>query len=120
MSLYPLHRAVGLRRVVMSSYQSVSGGGYGLVQQWREQRQLALPQPLEDPRQPAFGGEVEARLEQCLESLSPEHRQAILLREIQGLPYQEIAEIMGCRVGRVMSRLHYAREALRAKLAEWL
>lgn len=47
MSLYPLHRAVGLRRVVMSSYQSVSGGGYGLVQQWKEQRQLALPQPLE-------------------------------------------------------------------------
>ncbi len=43
MSLYPLHRAVGLRRVVMSSYQSVSGGGYGLIQQWREQRQLALP-----------------------------------------------------------------------------
>ncbi len=46
-SLYPLHRAVGLRRVVMSSYQSVSGGGYGLIQQWKEQRQLALPQPLE-------------------------------------------------------------------------
>jgi len=47
MSLYPLHRAVGLLRVVMSSYQSVSGGGYGLIQQWKEQRQLALPQPLE-------------------------------------------------------------------------
>jgi aspartate-semialdehyde dehydrogenase len=47
MSLCPLHRAVGLRRVVMSSYQSVSGGGYGLIQQWKEQRQLALPHPLE-------------------------------------------------------------------------
>jgi aspartate-semialdehyde dehydrogenase len=31
----------------MSSYQSVSGGGYGLVQQWKEQRQSAVPQPLE-------------------------------------------------------------------------
>ncbi len=82
--------------------------------------QQVLPQPVEDPRQSAFGGEVETRLEQCLESLSPEHRQAILLREIQGLAYQEIAEIMGCQVGTVMSRLHYAREALRAKLAEWL
>jgi aspartate-semialdehyde dehydrogenase len=47
MSLYPLQRAVGLRRVVMSSYQSVSGGGYGLIQQWKEQRQLDLPQPLD-------------------------------------------------------------------------
>ena len=46
-SLYPLHRVVGLRRVVMSSYQSVSGGGYGPIQQWKEQRQVALPQPLE-------------------------------------------------------------------------
>ena len=82
--------------------------------------QRVLPQPVEDPRQAAFGSEVEAHLERCLESLSPEHQQAILLREIQGLSYQEIAEIMGCRVGTVMSRLHYAREALRARLGEWL
>jgi len=82
--------------------------------------QQVLPQPVEDPRQAAFGGEVQWRLEGCLEGLSPEHRQVILLREVQELSYAEIAEIMGCRVGTVMSRLHYAREALRARLVEWL
>lgn len=82
--------------------------------------QGVLPQPTHDPRQAAFDSEREAQVEQCLEHLSPEHQQAILLREVQGLSYQEIAEIMGCRVGTVMSRLYYAREALRARLGEWL
>lgn len=38
MSLYPLYRAVGIERVVMSSYQSVSGGGYKLIKNWEEQK----------------------------------------------------------------------------------
>lgn len=105
------------RRAVRREAVSLSADVEGKEPQVDQQR---LPQPVEDPRQAAFAGEAEARLEQCLESLSPEHRQAILLREVQGLSYQEIAEIMGCRVGTVMSRLHYAREALRAKLSEWL
>ena len=82
--------------------------------------QRVLPQPVEDPWQATFAGEIEAQLEKCLEALSPEHRQVILLREVQGLSYQEIAEVMECRVGTVMSRLHYAREALRTKLTDWL
>jgi aspartate-semialdehyde dehydrogenase len=46
MSVYPLHKARGVRRVAMSSYQSVSGGGYGLVRKWKQQRSADLPQPL--------------------------------------------------------------------------
>jgi aspartate-semialdehyde dehydrogenase len=57
MSLYPLHKALGVRRVAMSSYQSVSGGGYGLIQKWKDQRSTGLPQPL-DVEKPIEGPEV--------------------------------------------------------------
>lgn len=105
------------RRAVQRESFGMDGGLEGKEQQFD---QRGLPQPVEDPRQAAFAGEIEAELEQCLESLSPEHRQVLLLREIQELSYREIAEIMECRVGTVMSRLHYAREALRAQLADRL
>ena len=88
----------------------------------REQQvdQNVLPQPTEDPRQTAFGQEVEAYVDQALETLSEEHRQVFMLREVQGLSYEEIAEIVDCPVGTVMSRLHNARKMLREKLSEWL
>ncbi|MBI4441732.1 aspartate-semialdehyde dehydrogenase [Candidatus Woesearchaeota archaeon] len=46
MSLAPLSRAVGLERVVMSSYQSMSGGGYGLVKEWERQHKAGFPSPM--------------------------------------------------------------------------
>jgi len=59
--------------------------------------------------------EKEARdlLKEALKSLSPTHRRVILLRWLKGLSYREIAEKMGCSLGTVMSRLHYARKYLR-------
>jgi len=82
MSLYPLHRAVGLRRVAMSSYQSVSGGGYGLIQQWKEQRQLALPQPLEAEEAVAdppvmFEGNVIGHIEGEVEKVKAETKKIL-------------------------------------------
>lgn len=50
--------------------------------------------------------------------LPPEHRLAIVLREIDGLSYREIAEIMDTPEGTVMSRIHYARKKLQAALLE--
>jgi RNA polymerase sigma-70 factor (ECF subfamily) len=47
------------------------------------------------------------------------HREVILLRDIEGFSYQQIAEILGCPAGTVMSRLGRAREKLRLLLAEW-
>ena len=57
-----------------------------------------------------------ANIENALEKLSPEHREAILLREVQGLEYKEIANIMDCSLGTVMSRLFYARKKLQTLL----
>ncbi len=48
MSLFPIYRSFGVERVIMSSYQAVSGGGYPLIQAWKEERAEAngLPEPV--------------------------------------------------------------------------
>ena len=55
----------------------------------------------------------------ALESLSPEFRAVVLLSDVEGFAYKEIAEIMGTPIGTVMSRLNRARAALRVKLADY-
>jgi RNA polymerase sigma-70 factor (ECF subfamily) len=62
--------------------------------------------------------ELRERIEAALDTLSPEHRQAVLLKDVQGFSYKEIAEIMGCSIGTVMSRLHYARKKLQSLLKD--
>ncbi len=56
----------------------------------------------------------------ALEELSPDHRAALVQREVEGRSYQEIADALGCRVGTVMSRLFYARRQLQEKLKDIL
>ncbi|HSB08067.1 MAG TPA: sigma-70 family RNA polymerase sigma factor [Blastocatellia bacterium] len=55
----------------------------------------------------------------AIESLSRSHREIIVLRDIEGFSYQQIASILGCPAGTVMSRLGRAREKLRRLLATW-
>jgi RNA polymerase sigma-70 factor (ECF subfamily) len=50
---------------------------------------------------------------QALQRLSPEHREVLLLRFLEGMALDEIAEALRCSLGTVKSRLHYARQALR-------
>jgi RNA polymerase sigma-70 factor, ECF subfamily len=57
--------------------------------------------------------ELSSRLKQALEELTPEHRAVILLREVEGMSYDEISDVLQCPRGTVMSRLHYARTHLR-------
>ena len=54
----------------------------------------------------------------AIEQLSPDHRAVILLKEVEGLRYQEIADSLECSVGTVMSRLFYARKKLQLLLAD--
>ena len=58
------------------------------------------------------------RLRAELARLDPEHREVLVLREFQDLPYEEIAEIVGVPVGTVRSRLSRARADLRARLSD--
>ena len=59
-------------------------------------------------------------LRQAIEQLPPEFREAIVLRELEGLSYKEIAEIAGIPLGTVMSRLARAREQLQERLSHRL
>lgn len=60
--------------------------------------------------------ELGAQIKKALDTLSPEHRETILLREVQGFDYKEIAKAMDCSLGTVMSRLYYARKKLQTLL----
>jgi len=70
---------------------------------------------------PGMGG-AEARLDLAtmLATLSPEHRAVIVLRELEGLTYEEMAAVLGVPRGTVESRLHRAREALRSRFKGYL
>jgi len=60
--------------------------------------------------------QIAAAVNAAVDRLSEDLRQAVLLREIEGLSYEEIAEIMNCPVGTVRSRIFRAREAIAQRL----
>ena len=60
--------------------------------------------------------EIAAAVNAAIEALSEDLRQAITLREIEGLSYEEIAEVMNCPIGTVRSRIFRAREAIATRL----
>jgi RNA polymerase sigma-70 factor (ECF subfamily) len=60
--------------------------------------------------------EIAAAVNAAIDALSDELRQAITLREIEGLSYEEIAEVMNCPIGTVRSRIFRARESIAVKL----
>lgn len=59
------------------------------------------------------------RLAKAIDTLPESHRQCVILAEIEELPYQEIAEMLGIPKGTVMSRLFYARRKLQLELADY-
>src|ERR1700741_5124225 len=62
--------------------------------------------------------EIRQRIDEAIGKLSPEHRAVIVMKEIQDLQYGEIAEILKCSLGTVMSRLFYARKKLQTLLRD--
>lgn len=57
--------------------------------------------------------EDERRLSAAIAKLSPEHREVLLMKDIDGLKYEDIAEVLGVPIGTIRSRLHRARLELR-------
>ena len=60
--------------------------------------------------------EIQRVVTETIEGLSDDLRTAITLRELEGMSYEEIAEVMGCPVGTVRSRIFRARETIQVKL----
>lgn len=77
-------------------------------------------QRLSDPYQRASSQEIGERVQEAINELTPDHKAVILLREVEGLSYEDISRVMQCSKGTVMSRLHYARKKLQAKLRDCL
>jgi len=68
------------------------------------------------PERQLLSSEVEDTVYRTIEALPPELREAITLREMEGLSYEEIAQVMDCPIGTVRSRIFRAREAIDGKL----
>lgn len=102
---------------------------------WWARRRCVIVASLDDPREIADGSEAhevadagpspaldaerrerQRQLMAALQLLDESHRSVIVLRDIQGHSYEEIAQMVGCQVGTVKSRLNRARTRLRALL----
>jgi RNA polymerase sigma-70 factor (ECF subfamily) len=77
------------------------------------------PDPGEGPEGATLRLELRTTLQRALSTLPPEQRIAVVLCDVQGLSYQEIADAMGTNIGTVRSRLARGRAHLRDRLVEW-
>jgi RNA polymerase sigma-70 factor (ECF subfamily) len=75
---------------------------------------------METPERLLFNQEIIETIKTAIENLPEEMRVAIMLREFEGMSYEEIAEAMDCPVGTVRSRIFRAREAIDSKLTPLL
>ena len=76
-----------------------------------------LPSPSTTPEQAAEDSELRSAVRNALGSLEPKHRAAVVLRYYQGFSEAETAVALGCRLGTVKSRVHYALRRLRENFA---
>ena len=72
------------------------------------------------PTRAAGLNELQKKLNEALLKLSEPHRMVVVLHDVQGQSHEDIAEILGCNVGTVRSRLFYARQQLQGYLAEYI
>lgn len=63
-----------------------------------------------------FAAEDVEHIHAALDEMAPEHREVVVFRYIEDMTYEEIAQVVGCQIGTVRSRLHYAKRALRVVL----
>jgi RNA polymerase sigma-70 factor (ECF subfamily) len=73
-----------------------------------------------NPRKAAIRRELVAKIDAALAELPDYHREVILLREIDGMSYEEMAEVLDVPKGTIMSRLFHARKKMQAALADYV
>ena len=73
----------------------------------------------ETPARDARLKEIQEKLNKALGTLSENHRTVVIMHDMQGVPHEQIAEILGISCGTVRSRLFYARQALQVQLSEF-
>jgi RNA polymerase sigma-70 factor (ECF subfamily) len=84
-----------------------------------DQRQLDLPAKENSPARVCYSNEIKAALEGGLKELPFDQRVAVTLRDVEGLSYEEIAEVTGSQTGTIKSRIARGRERLRQILNQY-
>jgi RNA polymerase sigma-70 factor (ECF subfamily) len=72
------------------------------------------------PRRDIGLSELQEKLNEAMQKLSPVHRLVVTLHDVQGLSHEEIGKIIDCNIGTVRSRLFYARQQLQAYLSDYV
>ena len=91
----------------------------------RQQRNVAIDdtEPVRDlqpgPAETMEKKEIRERVQRALNNLEPDDATVIVLRDLQDIPYEEVARLLEVPVGTVKSRLHRARQALKSQLATY-
>jgi RNA polymerase sigma factor (sigma-70 family) len=86
------------------------------IQDETEERGIALPDPHRGPEELAVAADESRRVAAALTRVPATFREAVILRDLEGLSYQEIAEVLQVRVGTVRSRIARGRDQLRELL----
>jgi RNA polymerase sigma-70 factor (ECF subfamily) len=109
--LYAIASRLCLNRLASSERRMARAG---------EETLLRLPSGHANPVDELERGELEAALHRAIAELPEERRIVVVLRDLEGLSYEEIAETLSVELGTVRSRLHRARMDLKAKLERFL
>ena len=104
---------VDLKRDPLVSESALRGGGDEEDETSAVENELTTA---ETPETVLAAKEIASAVNSAMEALPEELRQAVTLREIEGLSYEEIAEVMNCPIGTVRSRIFRAREAISARI----
>ena len=72
--------------------------------------------PVSDGGEPSFDTNDTEKLHAALNELKPYHREVLTLSFIEQMPYQSIADVVGCSIGTVRSRIFYAKKSLREEM----
>lgn len=73
-----------------------------------------------DPEHSAISGELQGRVRDAIQQLPYKLRLVVVLRDLHGLSYEEIAQVLACPIGTVRSRLHYATQRLATVLRPYV
>src|SRR5690242_13090286 len=83
--------------------------------------ELLLPRILGgNPGRALLDKQIRARIDQALDELSDNHRSVLVMRELEGLSYEDMAQAMSCSKGTIMSRLFHARRNMQKRLLDLL
>jgi RNA polymerase sigma-70 factor (ECF subfamily) len=74
----------------------------------------------DDPEASAVHADLGRLVRMAIEDLPPEFRLAVILADVEGYAYKEIAEMVGCPIGTVMSRLYRGRQLLQTTLRAYV